>query len=572
MSPKAIRWAGPAALHLLLLLLLPGCSAPGQRKATSQTELLQTFEKLPAASASWDAPVVIEVSVGNIPTPFLWLEQEGKMERYHRASVHANAALMKKRYDQLKPWMQTNLWNSALLEAEAGLASDRLQAMSELYHGIELVQALRDELPGARVVLALRDPDQLKAFARNFDSLQEPQGITLNLPPAPYGAYPWNPPAIFGVVHSPPTPSSPAGLVVELDLRRAKDANQALDQGGTFGRMVNIQAIARLGDEISPAFISGDNEKRIVWQNHIEAIPTPSSKIKDNRLGHDPEWLAYWFGKVPSETEWKAYQKTIRTRSLLYHKELVRLHRATLYEIDKDLLATNLSSVVESPFLWIHSGMVRKMAAALPKAGMLQAQAQQLQQWARNFDPSVNVDETLLDKERFPQGSKQRSLASFLHAELQMRERLTDLLIGEQYLGELGALVRSTKEEEERVASKIKTLRNTATAIAIVGSLAGAGMASMGALQAGNNLSAAQATQSQVNTMNTTTLTAAMSVLGAASDLNLRSLEMASNLSAKIGPIQIEIAGQVQSIQAGSVSELRAAMKDLYARHHGAPN
>ena len=245
------------------------------------------------------------------------------------------------------------------------------------------------------------------------------------------------------------------------------------------------------------------------------------------------------------------------------------LRQATLFGVDKDQLTTNSILVGSSLFLPYYMAMAREMRGGLARQNWADAQDLQLKSWVLEYDPRVAGGRVLLTPSALAAGSRERTLATFLNAELRLRERVTDYLIGEQYQSELGNVVRGMMHEEEKIASKIKTMRGVAIAVAIVGAGAGVGAAASGIAAASvGYFAVTQTAQSSINTINSTVNSTVTSLMAAEYGLVGRSREMSINMAEKIGPLEVELAGQTISVTAGSISELRGKLKNLYRQQY----
>lgn len=557
--------------------LAPGCVAPGQRNAMNVASFARrsgspvpASKAVTAATASVTAPLIIEVSVGHSPAPAMAMEREGVLDKYVEASVRSRERIEGR---TLKPKQRAEHETAVRGDWTNAVVVEHFDRLSEIYHGMEAVEALRQALPGARVYLSIGDEVEETQRARDFAALKEPQSPVLSRPGE------WNPGLSQWVGHYRRIPSAtaPAGLAFVQDINRATDAQMALDAGGTYGRMLNVLAMGRLAGQSRPFFVSADcslsgAESGRPWAKAVsleDAAPS-AKQIKRARkqaklMPYDEPWLAYWFGTAPSRAEWTDYQISMRARGADMAEASSALRKATLFGVKKEQLATNSIAVGQSPFLPYYRAIADEMGKSMQGTDCAGAQEAQLKAWASDYDPRVTVTRDLLTPAALQAGSRERTLATFLNAEIQLRERVTDYLMREHYAGGLGDVVRGIKHEEEAVASEIKTVRGFAIAVAIVGvgTGMGAAVAGIGAASAGNMV-AAQTAQNTISTINNTVNSTIASLSAVEHGLTGRSREMSSDMAAKIGPLEVELAGQTISVTAGSVSELRGKLKELY--------
>ncbi len=562
-------------------LLAPGCVAPGQSKAASLSSLAKRAEASagptrtgPAALSTLASPLIIEVSVGHSPAPATVMEREGLLGKYVEAAVRAQEAIDRR---AMKPKRRAEFEQSVRAGWSNVLAGEHLDRLSEIYHGMEAVEALRAEIPGSRVYLSIADAEEETRRSRNFAALKSPQQPVARRPvqfpgdPVP-PIHPW-----VGHYQQSKGAEAPAGLVFHHDISRAVDAQVALDVGATYGRMLGVVGMGQLAGEPRPFFVSADTSlstkgadrpwaKAVAMENSLPSAKQMRRGLKHSKkVPYDVTWLSTWFGCAPSEIEWREYQAALQARGMDMLDASKAVRDATLFGVDERLLTTNSIPVTQSPFLPYYRAMAREMHRSLSGTGWAGAQEAQLKAWTAGYDSRVSVTRELLTPDLLPAGSRERTLATFLNAELRLRERVTDFLMKEQYVGELGDVVRGQKHEEEKIASNVKTMRGVAIAVAIVGAGVGAGAAVVGVSAASaGNMVAAQTAQSTINTINNTVNSTVTSLMVAEQGLVARSRDMSVNMAEKIGPLEVEVAGQVISITAGSVGELRGKLRDLY--------
>jgi hypothetical protein len=227
------------------------------------------------------------------------------------------------------------------------------------------------------------------------------------------------------------------------------------------------------------------------------------------------------------------------------------LRRASIFAVDKSLLHTNAIPVDQSPFLPYYTAMAAEVGRTLETGDVAGAQSTQLKKWVALYESGTVSVDGLLKPASLPVGSRERALATFLNAEIQLRERVTDYLMREHYAGELGQVVRGLQCEEEKVASKIKTVRGIAIAVAVVGAGVGAGGAAVGIASASaGNMAAAQTAQMTANSINNTVTSTISALASAEGSLAARSRSMSSGMSEKIGPLEVELGGETIRVTA----------------------
>jgi hypothetical protein len=560
----------------LVSTLLTGCIAPGQSKAVTAASLTKRASQgvaskqgVKVTEAAVASPIV-EVVVCSGAYPAITIEQEGKGEDLVQAGLRAWDSRQK---GKIRPKLREEAELQLRVQWTNALAAEHLDRMSEIHHGLEAVTALRERWPSARVFLSISDGSTLTEESRNFSKLTEPQW------PATCRPNDWRPGLSewVGHYHQSWKGDSPAGLTLVHDLDRATDAQVALDSGGTYGRALGVVCLAHLGGSAEPVFVSSDSTlsasgatKPWLKLKTLENTEPSARDLKRARkqvssMPFDTEWLQQWFRSAPTRDQWVEYQAMLRARSAQMGGATLDVRRASMFTVEKASLQTNAISVEKSPFLPYYSAMAAAIGSSLSPSQLASGQAAQLRRWSAAYDSTgVNVD-GLLDWKALPAGSRERTLGSFLHAELQLREKVTDYLIREHYSGDLGNIVRGLQVEEEAVASKIKRVRGVAIAVAVVGAGVGAGGAAVGVASASaGNLAAAQTAQMTVNSINNSinsTIAALASVEGS---LAARSRSLSVTMAEVIGPLEVELGGETLRLTADSVSDLRSKLHSLY--------
>jgi hypothetical protein len=564
------------SIVLAIAGLLTGCIAPGQSKAVTTSSLAKRASQDPVPkqgqkdSGGAAVPPIVEVVVCSATYPAITIEQEGKSEDLIQAGMRSWEAHQK---GKIRPKLREAAELEMRVQWTNALAAEHLDRMSEIHHGLEAVAAFRERWPSSRVFLSINDGSAITEESRTFAKLTEPQFPVASRPSdwRP-GLSPW-----VGHYHRSWKGESPAGLTLVHDLDRATDAQLALDAGGTYGRALGVVCLVHLGGETEPAFVSSDStlsasgaKKPWLQLKKLEASQPSARDLKRARkqvadMPFDTGWLEQWFRSAPSREQWFDYQTTLKARNAQVASAVLDLRRASMFAVEKSSLQTNAISVEKSPFLPYYSAMAGAIATSVSPGQAAASQTAQLRQWVSNYEPThVSVD-GLLDWKALPAGSRERTLGSFLHAELQLREKVTDYLIREHYSGDLGNIVRGLQVEEEAVASKIKRVRGVAIAVAVVGAGVGAGGAAVGVASASaGNLAAAQTAQMTVNSINNSinsTIAALASVEGT---LAARSRSLSTTMAEVIGPLEVELGGETLRLTADSVSDLRSKLHSLY--------
>jgi len=526
-------------------MAIVGCAtAPGLKNVQTNSSI-----KAPTNAVPCTEPLIIEVQVNN------------RLDLFD----HITKSEL---YPKLKEAGPQNEW--------ADKADDRVRENFELYringlfYASELIHSLRQQFPNSHVFLGAMDTESQLQRLRDFSWVS---GRKHKRFWPGFGIYP----NYFGSVEIYPGPTAPSSVVIDFTLDKGNNPSAGLDSGMTYGDVLSESVMAFSGtnqlffySSIDPDIpISG--AKQLTHLQAIQLASQPSKPIWAKAEKDKAKWgygkfslSEVYFTNPPNEEEWKKNELEKYAQYLEMNQQWKRLKPVDTYKADKNRFDLGSSEVANSPFAYAHQRIASGISTKLPQTWQ-QDQEHQLTEWVRFYESQITPDVRWLRPEALAEKSKERTLATFLRAELKFREKATDILMEAVHNEEMAKAIHQLRVDEKKLAAELRGQRrfdNTIMALSIL-SAAGSAYGQVSAASVGNTQLVNQFSQQSLQ--NSQQLKSYMTMSDAIKmALVNQGSELSAEVAKKIGDLEVEVFGQIQQVNAGSLPEFREKLKKLY--------